>query len=241
MLNSTELGTRYVVNHNKLFIFLYSNRIWKHTSRMSDEINSITSWIFIVCMLSIIHWYWSAKVLFTLIVSSEDIWDIAIYPNEYPKWLCFDVLCCGKLQSDLPLSPRITSLQSYDYHNGIYRNIYIYIDVYMSIYSVNTFHKYFVGGDFLILIVMAPRRKVDEPWSGSFMTQVIDACMCHQGSLLWFTLISAWIINYIQYKKRGEITYQFPNLITAAVEVWEWISYFIPHFTGRVITYPCRD
>ena len=26
-----------------------------------------------------------------------------------------------------------------------------------------------------------------------------------------------------------------------AIQVWEWISNFIPHFTGHVITYPCWD
>ena len=35
-----------------------------------------------------------------------------------------------------------------------------------------------------------------------------------------------------------EITYPFPYFIGATVEVWELISYFIPHFTRHVITYP---
>ena len=38
-----------------------------------------------------------------------------------------------------------------------------------------------------------------------------------------------------------EITYPFPNFNGTTVEIWELISNFIPHFTGRVITYPCRD
>ena len=38
-----------------------------------------------------------------------------------------------------------------------------------------------------------------------------------------------------------EITYPFPNFEGATVEVWEWISYFIPHFTEHVITYPCWE
>ena len=38
-----------------------------------------------------------------------------------------------------------------------------------------------------------------------------------------------------------EITYPFPNFNSAAVEVWEWISNFIPHFNGHVNTYPCWD
>ena len=32
-----------------------------------------------------------------------------------------------------------------------------------------------------------------------------------------------------------EITYAFPNFNG----VWEWMSNFIPHFAGNVITYPC--
>ena len=28
-----------------------------------------------------------------------------------------------------------------------------------------------------------------------------------------------------------EITNPFPNFNSAAIEFWEWISYFIPHFT----------
>ena len=31
------------------------------------------------------------------------------------------------------------------------------------------------------------------------------------------------------------------NSTAAANEVWEWICYFIPHFTGHVITNPCWD
>ena len=34
-----------------------------------------------------------------------------------------------------------------------------------------------------------------------------------------------------------EITYPFPNFKGGTVEVWEWISNFIPHFTMHVITY----
>ena len=56
-----------------------------------------------------------------------------------------------------------------------------------------------------------------------------------------FTLISAWISNYIYYKVWGGITNSFPNLNGATVEVWEWISKFIPQFTVHVITYPCLN
>ena len=35
------------------------------------------------------------------------------------------------------------------------------------------------------------------------------------------------------------MTYPFQNFNGATVEVWEWISNFIPHFPGHVITYLC--
>ena len=38
-----------------------------------------------------------------------------------------------------------------------------------------------------------------------------------------------------------EITDPVPNFIGAIYEVWEWISVFLSHFTGHVITYPCWD
>ena len=36
-----------------------------------------------------------------------------------------------------------------------------------------------------------------------------------------------------------DITFPFPNFNGCTVEVWEWISNFISHFTEHVITYPC--
>ena len=38
-----------------------------------------------------------------------------------------------------------------------------------------------------------------------------------------------------------EITYPFLNFNGATVEVYEWISNFLPYFTGHAITYPCWD
>ena len=43
------------------------------------------------------------------------------------------------------------------------------------------------------------------------------------------------------YNVWDEITYSFLNFNGATVEVYEWISNIIPHFTWRVITYPCWD
>ena len=51
-------------------------------------------------------------------------------------------------------------------------------------------------------------------------------------------LIPAWISRHIHWNVRDEITYLFPNFNGCTVEVWEWMSNFIPNFTVHVITYP---
>ena len=51
----------------------------------------------------------------------------------------------------------------------------------------------------------------------------------------------AWISNHMHRKVWDEITDPFPNFNDCAVEVWEWISDFIPHIIMTVITYPCWD
>ena len=55
------------------------------------------------------------------------------------------------------------------------------------------------------------------------------------------TLIPEWISNYIHYRVWDEITYPFLTFTNCTIEVWEWISNFIPQFPGHVISYPCRD
>ena len=42
-------------------------------------------------------------------------------------------------------------------------------------------------------------------------------------------------------KEWDEITYLFPNFNDSTVEVWEWISNFIPHYIMDVIAYPWWD
>ena len=71
---------------------------------------------------------------------------------------------------------------------------------------------------------------------------VVISLVC-RGPFYWcgLTWIPAWISNYIHYKVWDEITYPFPNFNSCTVEVWEWISNFIPCFPGHVITYPCWD
>ena len=48
-----------------------------------------------------------------------------------------------------------------------------------------------------------------------------------------FILTPAWINNCIHYEVWGGIIYPLPN--------WSLGMDFIPHFTGDVISYPCRD
>ena len=69
------------------------------------------------------------------------------------------------------------------------------------------------------------------------------------------TLIPTWISNHRPSKvwdeitnpfpnfngATDEITYPFPTFNCCTVEVWEWISNFIPQFTMDVITFPCWD
>ena len=53
--------------------------------------------------------------------------------------------------------------------------------------------------------------------------------------------VVAWINNHIHYNVWDEITYPVLNFNGATVEIYEWISNSIPHFTGCVITHPCWD
>ena len=47
-------------------------------------------------------------------------------------------------------------------------------------------------------------------------------------------LILIWISQQIHYKVLDEITYPFPNFNGCTIDVWEWISDFIQHFTSHV-------
>ena len=57
------------------------------------------------------------------------------------------------------------------------------------------------------------------------------------GMRLMTTNIPTWIRNHILSKVWDEITYPFPNINGATVEVLEWIGNFIPHFTMDIITH----
>ena len=65
---------------------------------------------------------------------------------------------------------------------------------------------------------------------------VLENFICEMASILSRPqCVNPWLINYIHYKMWDEITYPFPNFNGAAVEVWEYLSNFILHFTGCMI------
>ena len=53
------------------------------------------------------------------------------------------------------------------------------------------------------------------------------------------TLITAWINNCSHHKVWHKITHLFLNFNGYIVEVWEWLSDFIPHIIMDVNTYSC--
>ena len=83
-------------------------------------------------------------------------------------------------------------------------------------------------------------------WSaiyGGLNTRHIEPVNLTPGSLL-LTGISfdpSMDMYLMPSKVWGEIIYPFLNLNYATVEIWEWISNFIPPFIMDVISYPCWD
>ena len=63
-------------------------------------------------------------------------------------------------------------------------------------------------------------------------------CVAFSVSICSKQTTRARISNYTYHKMWNGITYPFPNINGATVEVWKWISNFIPQFSGHVITYP---
>ena len=75
-----------------------------------------------------------------------------------------------------------------------------------------------------------------------FSVYGISAHFDNSGILLtWSNFNSSTNKQSPPSKMWHEITYQFTDFNSAAVEVWKWISNFIPRFTGHVITDPCWD
>ena len=76
----------------------------------------------------------------------------------------------------------------------------------------------------------------------------IPLCSDHSSLNHWdpfykqsLTLIPPKISNHMHGKVWNEITHPFPNFNSATIEVWRWMSNFIPQFMIDAITYPCWD
>ena len=70
-------------------------------------------------------------------------------------------------------------------------------------------------------------------WRRKCVCEYTQACDWNISEVGW------WLSNYIHYKVWDKITYTFPKVNDANLDVWKWIWNLIPHFTGHVITYPC--
>ena len=97
---------------------------------------------------------------------------------------------------------------------------------------------YFGGSNSQTVTISSGNALVPNRWQ--MITWIDDSsvqrCKYHQGPFLL-----TWIHKCIHYKMWDEITYEFPNFNDYTIEVREWISNFISHFIGHVITYPCWD
>ena len=65
--------------------------------------------------------------------------------------------------------------------------------------------------------------------------------MARKGGSPWLGLLCVPLINSIIKCGMKFHEYPFPNFNGYIVEVWGWISNFVPYFTEHVITHPCWD
>ena len=103
-------------------------------------------------------------------------------------------------------------------------HIYIYINIYWpfmrnSPAQVNEFPSQRpVTRNFDVFFDLRLNKRLNKLWSRRWFETPLHSSWRH---------CNAWISNYIHYKVWYEITYPFPNLNDAAVEVWGWISNFV--------------
>ena len=97
------------------------------------------------------------------------------------------------------------------------------------------------------LYVMAKQRNIEVlhycPFVRRSISIVAEQVLLCSGSIYLHgtILIPASIINHIPSKVCDESTYPLSNFNCRNVEVREWISNFIPHFTRHMIIYPFWD
>ena len=79
-------------------------------------------------------------------------------------------------------------------------------------------------------------------YKNAFSRQVQRLLRPPQRDLQWSSVIDivfTYLVTYITSRVWYEIIYPFPNFNGCTVEIWEYISFFIPYLINDVITYPC--
>ena len=130
------------------------------------------------------------------------------------------------------------------------------MDIIIAIYLYSNFRGYFGSQGWWLCFIIVP--------SIYLLTEMVCICMLMAYLLLWLRskyrskyrnldLCQGVVVSYI-YIYHVYVTQTVPdisplmpmhqdpllvNFSGATVDVWEWKSNFIPHFTGDVITRPC--
>ena len=108
--------------------------------------------------------------------------------------------------------------------DDIFKHIFLNENVRISIkISLKFVPKGPINNKPALVQIMAWRRTGNKPLSGPMMVSLLThICVTRP----------QWVNDYIHCNVWNEITHH--------VEVWKWLSYFIPHvITGYVITNPC--
>ena len=127
--------------------------------------------------------------------------------------------------------------------NGyVHKEAELWFNMKMS-YQFNQF-LYRLGSIFILnqgpgLVLYA----ICEPKQFRNMINYMTICMFNYKSMIpvapfyWHGI--PLISNYFYHKVWDEITYHFLNFNGCTVEVYEWVSNFISHISGHVVTYLC--
>ena len=99
-------------------------------------------------------------------------------------------------------------------------------------------HKHVLTPHYVPFLRGFHQWQMDSPHKGPAKWQLF---LCHDILIDMSYPCPAWRSYYIHHKVWNETTYPFPNFNGCTVEVWEWISNFIPHSSGHVITDPFQS
>ena len=170
---------------------------------------------------------------------------LKIRANVYKDWLALlsgDLACNADALRELPgmRDGTLVSVLSFDETRNFIDDICLN-GVFTSLHHISP-SSYLLIFDFLIC-------------SNLLLFSVITCVficlftLTHMWLLSVCFIVAYLLVNHLQikiymYKVWDEINYRFPNINPnfngAAVEVWEWIITFIPHFIMVIMTYPCR-